>query len=150
MRAIDLQPSASSPPDAVPPAPTPRLPRHRLALIGGVLVVALAAILTTRVVQMRKSAAGTDPPIEYAMACRVCKARFSMPASTYRTLLAARANKTFNRIPCPQCRAEDAAFRTESGMDGLGELGPEGVPIADPRNSQVPPGLKSKATPPTN
>lgn len=149
MRPVQLQPSTST--SEVPPAvPLTVSPRHRFALLGGMLAVALAAIVTVRAVQSRQGPIGSQPQIDYAMACRICKARFSMPAETYRTQLAGRSNKNFNRIRCPKCGADDAAFRTESGMDGLGELDSDGTAVVNPRQIGGGPPVKSKATRPTN
>lgn len=72
-------------------------------------------------------------PPTYAMACAACKQRFEMPAVEYRRVLAARKDKSVNRIECPKCGAGASAYRQDSGMDGLGEIGPDGQPTTNPR-----------------
>lgn len=68
-------------------------------------------------------------PRSYRMACRTCDSRFEMSPVTYRQALHERTDRSVNRIACPKCGATDAAYRVDSGMNGLGELGPDGDPL---------------------
>lgn len=65
-------------------------------------------------------------PATYEMRCTGCQMRFEMGAVDYRRELANRSDKTANRIDCPKCGAKAAAYRTQSGMEGLGEITPNG------------------------
>ena len=105
-------------------------------VVAGALLAVAASVVAIRVVQMQKTrlpANGSGLPTAYAMACKACQARFEMPVDEYRELLQTRSNKNFSRVRCPKCGGDDAAYRTDSGMEGLGELGPDGVPVANPR-----------------
>lgn len=121
-----------------PQTPQELAPRRRVnvtLMAAGVLLAIAASIVAIRMVQLQKTdrVPAADELGQYAMACMACSARFEMPISDYRSSLQTRANLSVNRIRCPRCGAESAAYRTESGMPGLGELGPDGLPIQSPR-----------------
>src|SRR5262245_11926169 len=104
-------------------------------MVAAVLLAAAGTVVAVRIVQMQKTGAarGAGVPAEYAVACRVCQERFPMSAGDFDEALKYRTNRSANRVKCPKCGAEDAVFRTESGMAGQGELGPDGFSGRNPR-----------------
>jgi DNA-directed RNA polymerase subunit RPC12/RpoP len=95
-------------------------------MIAAVIALVVAAVVIFRSFSSTRMYAVEGLPPTYAMGCMSCEQRFEMPSAAYRRALAGRSDRYVNRIRCPQCGADSAAYRTDSGMDGLGEIGPDG------------------------
>lgn len=106
-------------------------PRRRRLRRIALLLIALVSFATTWLVirgAFRGPSVGLPAnglPATYAMACRICKARFDMPTADYQSLLVIRSDKSGNCVTCPKCGAANAAFRRDSGMAGLDEIHPD-------------------------
>src|SRR5262249_26205439 len=92
------------------------------------IVVIGTGLISFRIVRSHNQTTAPGDVDSYEIACRSCQARFQMPVREFRSALASRSNRNANRIRCPKCGTDDAAYRTQSGMDGQGELGPDGAP----------------------
>ncbi len=118
-------------------SPPPRMSRssNLTLIIAAGMLAAAGTVVAIRIVQMQKAgnAGERGLPATYAVTCRVCEVRFEMPAVEFSEALNNRTIRSANRVRCPKCGAEDAVFRTESGMAGQGELGPDGFPSQNPR-----------------
>lgn len=129
--------SGALPTRPAPPLVEEAVPRGARWMIYGVVLVVLASVVGFRWWKQHtdnpSSGSRAGLPSTYAMACRVCGERFDMDVLKYRERLAARKNRSANRIRCPKCNADDAAYRRESGMEGLGELNGEGSGPINPR-----------------
>ncbi len=115
----------------------PRMSRSSnltLFIAAGLLATA-GTVVALRIVQMQKAGNANErgQPAAYSVSCRVCMARFAMPSAEFNEALTIRTNRSGNRVKCPKCGAEDAVFRTESGMAGQAELGPDGFSTQNPR-----------------
>gem|GEM_PF-4011803 len=94
---------------------------------------ALSAVVAVTVMQLRH--ADQTKGDDYRVACMACGEEFTMPPQVFREGLRSRSDRSVNRIRCDRCGRADAVYRRDSGMAGLGELGPDGTPVSDPRQA---------------
>ncbi len=130
---IELTRARHSGDDAHRPAATVprRRPRLWLAALAGFGALSAVAIVT--MMQLRQSAQVNGDG--YRVACTSCGKEFTLPPQAFREGLRARSDRSVNRIRCAHCGRPDAVYRLDSGMAGLGELGPDGTPVSNPRQA---------------